>query len=291
MSFFRYPGGKIKLISKIVVRLKYIIGGNDLEYREPFFGGGSVGLELLKDNFNIKKIWINDKDPGVACLWTAVIKYPGELKDKVINFKPSVEYFDSFKEELSQNIILDKSSEGQIIELGFKKLAIHQISYSGLGSKSGGPLGGREQKSEYKIDCRWSPEYICNQIEQHNTLMKKIKIRNSRCTNLDFGDLIKENETDAILYLDPPYYVKGNELYQYGFTNEDHIRLAELLKYTKHKWLLSYDDCEEVRELYDWANIIKIGDINYTITTKKPIKKSELLITKEGVDLDELCWF
>jgi DNA adenine methylase len=187
--------------------------------------------------------------------------------------------------------VIDKLSVKQVVELGFKKLAIHQTSYSGLGSKSGGPLGGRKQESEYKIDCRWSPEYIGGQIEQHNMFMKKIEIRNGMCTNFDFEDLINENDTEAIMYLDPPYYVKGNDLYQFGFTEEDHIRLAKLLRNTKHKWLLSYDDCDEVRQLYDWANIIRIGDISYTITTKTSIKKSELLITKEGVDLDELCWF
>ena len=43
---------------------------------------------------------------------------------------------------------------------GFMKIAVHQLSYSGLGLRSGGPLGGRSQASPYKIDCRWSPEYI-----------------------------------------------------------------------------------------------------------------------------------
>ena len=47
---------------------------------------------------------------------------------------------------------------GRIVDIGFKKLAIHQISYSGLGTMSGGPLGGAGQKSQYKIDCRWSPD-------------------------------------------------------------------------------------------------------------------------------------
>jgi len=48
------------------------------------------------------------------------------------------------------------------LDVGFKKLAIHQISYSGLGTKSGGPLGGKSQESIYKIDCRWSPKHIVN---------------------------------------------------------------------------------------------------------------------------------
>ncbi|WP_050814131.1 DNA adenine methylase [Clostridium sp. BNL1100] len=53
----------------------------------------------------------------------------------------------------------------------------------------------------------------------------------------------------AFFYLDPPYY--GTEkYYQAEFKPEDHETLAKTLKRLKGKFLLSYNDCEYVRELY-----------------------------------------
>ncbi len=267
MSILRYPGGKSKIQKQIISRLKPY---SDLEYREPFFGGGSIGL-----NFNSAKMWINDLDPGIFSLWYSVINYHEKLKYLTRQFVPSVEKFDQFKKDLLEGTVIDT------IEFGFKKLAIHQISYSGLGVKSGGPLGGREQKSNYKIDCRWSPDYICKKIDILNSYFNKIDIK---CTQLDFASVIENEDNLALIYLDPPYYVKGNELYQFGLNEKDHVRLAECLRKTNHKWFLSYDDCKEIRDLYSWANIEEI-DLVYTITglkvegKRQSRKKSELIIT------------
>ena len=93
---------------------------------------------------------------------------------------------------------------------------------------------------------------------------------------MDFLDLIKDITCDSLLYLDPPYYIKGNDLYQHGFTVKDHERLASALKNTKHAWVLSYDDCDEIRELYQWACVQPL-DVNYSITATKDKKTGERL--------------
>jgi DNA adenine methylase len=283
ISFFRYPGGKSKLRNSISEHLNVYANKLDLEYREPFFGGGSVGLKFISDNPQWKKVWINDKDLGVANLWTSVIRFPNELKKMVQDFKPSIEIFDKYKLELLSNSTVSQNAS-EIVLHGFKKLAIHQISYSGLGTKSGGPLGGREQKSKYKIDCRWSPDYICKKIDKLHNQFSKLEIKHQSCTSFDFEDLVNSTE-NSFIYLDPPYYIKGNELYQFGFTKEDHKKMADVLKYTNHPWILSYDDCPEVRRLYSWAEI-NIIYVNYSITATKDKQsgnrfsrnKSELLI-------------
>lgn len=288
-SFFRYPGGKSKLRKQIVEKLHVIAQDRDLEYREPFFGGGSIGLLMLEENPNIKRIWINDFNLGIASLWTTVIKRPDLFKKKVEQFKPSVEAFDKFKEELTGPLpLLD--SDAKIANYGFKKLAIHQISYSGLGVKSGGPLGGREQTSAYKIDCRWSPDYICKKIDALHDRFSNLSIRNNICTSFDFSLLINDTQFPAIIYLDPPYYNKGEALYQDSFVESDHKRLADCLRNTKHEWVLSYDDCPEIRKYYDWADVRLISGVNYSITATKDKKtgerksraKPELLISKKS---------
>jgi len=274
-SFFRYPGGKSKLKDRIVCKLNEISSDDTLEYREPFFGGGSIGLSFFEKRPNLDKIWINDFDLGISSLWTTLFNRPDLLKLCVQKFQPSVLMFDKYKEELTATPLPKLTSEEEIANFGFAKLAIHQISYSGLGTKSGGPLGGRDQKSKYKIDCRWSPDYICKKIDALHQRFSKLSVRNDICTNLDFSDIINDTSHDAIIYLDPPYFEKGNDLYQHGFTEKNHTQLADCLKNTKHRWLLSYDDCPEIRKYYDWANIEEISEVNYSITATKDKKTGE----------------
>lgn len=268
---FRYPGGKNKLSDPILYKLKSLYNDN-LEYREPFFGSGSIGISILNyKTIPFKNIWINDYDNGISALWTSVIKHPVELRDMIQEFKPSVDIFYEFKNDL-----LNKSTKN-ILELGFKKLVIHQLSYSGLGTKSGGPLGGKNQLSKYNIGCRWSINNLFKNINKIHKLLLSVNIYNNSCTNYDFCELIKNEKTKALIYLDPPYFYKGNELYQFGFSLNDHERLALALKNTNHKWLLSYDDCSEIRKLYDWAKIETLS-IKYSISGATI--KNELLISK-----------
>lgn len=290
MSFFRYPGGKKKLRYIISRYLNEYSKNKSIEYREPFFGGGSIGINFILDNPFWKKIWLNDKDSGISNLWTSVIRYPEDLKKIILDFIPSIEKFDEYKFDLLNNDeIYNKKKD--ILDHGFKKLAIHQMSYSGLGTKSGGPLGGRSQESKYKIDCRWSPEYLCKKIDNLHKIFLNLDIKHNVCTNLDFSELIL-CDTDSFLYLDPPYYMKGNDLYQHGFSEMDHKRLSDLLRDTKNFWLLSYDDCKEVRDLYSWAEIDVIS-VNYNITSIKEkesgkrlsTNKDELLIYPRSLDV------
>lgn len=317
MSFFRYPGGKAKLSKQIVERL-VAQGDEATEYREPFFGGGGIGLQVLaktqpteiKENgadgkkhitikppeLKITKIWINDLDVGVASLWTSVIRHPEELKDRIRDFTPSQDAFDKFKKELQLHKPMDKRPS-QVIDCGFKKLAIHQISYSGLGTRSGGPLGGRSPENvanrgsttavKYPIDCRWSEKYVCKKIDSLHAFLGKFSINDEACTACDFEDLLKDSGK-SLIYLDPPYYEKGNVLYEHGFSEEDHMRLSNSLSRTKGSWLLSYDDCLRVRELYSWASL-NVVQVKYSITAlketdvegkRKSREKPELLIER-----------
>ena len=293
MSFFRYPGGKSKLRDEIAGKLKVYATDKSIEYREPFFGGGSIGLKFISDQPQWTNVWINDKDPGVACLWTSVIRYPDDLKELVGNFKPTVAKFDDYKTELLEGHPIPRQ-RSKIVEYGFKKLAIHQISYSGLGTKSGGPLGGRDQKSKYPIDCRWSPDYISKKIDKLHIQFSKLNIRNNECTCLDFEELIQDNQQSSLIYLDPPYYVKGGDLYQHSFNQTDHERLANTLSLTAHRWVLSYDACDEIRDLYEqWSSVGEIDGVNYSITATKDKDtgnrlsrtKPEFLITPKNKEL------
>jgi len=275
----RYPGGKNKVSKVIVPYIKRFYYENECKntciYVEPFWGSGSIGLKLLSDNV-ISKIAINDYDIGIACFWTAVLREPNELCRMIDKFKPSSFEFYRIKNKFSEKRIRHKITEENYVQIGFEKLAIHQISYSGLGVKSGGPLGGREQTSKYKIDCRWNPKYLKNKIKKYSNLFSKVKIEKKVCGSYSFELVFKEfQNSETFYYLDPPYYKTGSQLYQYYFTETEHINLSKILKKMKQPWLLSYDVTDEIKEIYNWAVIIEFS-LKYTISTSR--SRRELLI-------------
>lgn len=150
---------------------------------------------------------------------------------------------------------------------------MQQISFSGLGVKAGSPIGGRDQKGKYKVGCRWNGKRIRERIRNVSDMCKRKSILG--CYNLDFGEVMKD--CNGFMYIDPPYYKQGNNLYKEGFSIGDHERLMGILKSSSNKWLLSYDDCEEVREMYKWARIEEVG-IKYSINSIKENEKKELMI-------------
>lgn len=259
----RYPGGKAKLANEIAPRLERHLS-HDIQYREPFFGWGAIGLRLLRTN-QLSSIWINDKHPGVASYWTSVIRYPKLLIQFVQNFVPTRLDFFLFKDEmlsrLSQPV---PTNRNHLIQLGFKKLVLHRLSYSGLGEMAGGPLSD--------ICSRWNPDALCKEIIEDHRDLSKVNIYEDCCTCLNFAKMIGG---DNLLYLDPPYYIQGPKCYSIAFAHQDHEKLAHLLRQRTSPWLLSYDDCPEIRALYEWA-FVETVPVNYSIAGAN--RKKELLI-------------
>jgi DNA adenine methylase len=286
---FRYPGGKSKLKNRIVSIIKSYYENNDLctttRYVEPFFGGGAIGRSLFS---SVKKIAINDYDIGVAMFWDSIINSPESLCNLIKDFKPSVDKFHEFKD-----FFIDKNSRERIIdrkgyssvEIGFMKMALHQMSFSGLGVMSGGPLGGEKQDSKYKIDCRWNSYNMVVKIIKYHNLLNKNFVYKGTCCYDDFYVFLNniiEREKNIFMYLDPPYYTQGKDLYQFYFKEEDHQRLSKFLREVDQPWILSYDYSEEIRDLYSWAFLTEV-DVYCTINTRNgSLIKKEFLITDKN---------
>jgi DNA adenine methylase len=294
----RYPGGKGKLSQRIVsVILNYFKDNFDkkMMYCEPFFGAGAIGLRLLQDEA-IKSFSFNDYDPAIYSIWTAVKEYPDQLIEKIEGFTPSIASFYEYKEYLlslqpfADDTFPKHPVNEELVSIAFKKIAVHQMSYSGLGTKSGGPLGGSEQTSAYKVDCRWSPKQLKKEITRISRLMKS-KMSwdeqhqkwwdNCHIGGYQFYHAWPLGSVPAFIYLDPPYYEKGPELYQFSFGESQHVALATLLRSNPHPWLLSYDDCPQIRELYSYASVVEVP-LNYTINGS--VNKTELLIAPKKYD-------
>jgi len=124
----------------------------------------------------------------------------------------------------------------------------------------------------------WDPVRLARRIDELHRLFSRFTIEHGMCTSFDYEYLLF-GTTPALLYLDPPYYHKGRVCYEKGFSPADHQRLAAILRSSIHHWVLSYDDCPEIRGLYRWARIRPVP-VTYSIHHHAR-KHTELLITKD----------
>ena len=92
---------------------------------------------------------------------------------------------------------------------------------------------------------------------------------------MDYSKIIKNKKKDCFIYLDPPYYKKGNSLYSEKFSHKDHFDLCVMLKNMSCPWVLSYDLCKEIKSFYSWAKIHEIP-ATYCINGKKNNWKSKV---------------
>lgn len=279
MALIRYPGSKAKLAESIWSRfpdaMRHALWSNRLawEYREPFFGAGAIGFKVLRELSLKCRVWLNDIDPGMVALWQSVRDDPDGLIERLGKFEPTAEMFYQFKDEDGRTDLPDAQA-------GFRKLALHLMSFSGLGAKAGGPIGGKDQgNAAYKVGCRWNPESRKLEVAR---LHKRLRpFEEFRFTCGDFAPMIADAPPECFIYCDPPYYKKGRELYKHSMSDADHARLASLLRATRATWVLSYDDHEVIRALYSWANI-EVINITYTCPTSKNgtrPKNEEIIIT------------
>ena len=80
--------------------------------------------------------------------------------------------------------------------------------------------------------------------------------------NKDFEALIRQYDRDsAFFYCDPPYFQTEGH-YEVVFRKEDHQRLRDTLTGCKGKWMVSYNDCEFIRELYKGYEITAVSRLN-----------------------------
>jgi DNA adenine methylase len=116
------------------------------------------------------------------------------------------------------------------------------------------------------------------------------KLENTILTNVDYEDVLfaPANGKKLLFFLDPPYFKADQKrAYTKSFNTNDHIRLMNNLKKLNHPFVLTYDDCIEIREMYSWANIFPNEWMYHTANSVVTKRKSgkELIITNFQVTL------
>lgn len=260
---FRYPGAKNRLLPILKNHIDTMIGDQQ-HFADVFIGGGSVLLDIAHRHPKIN-LYANDKDYWVFCFWKIVADTDTKKLDELLSLmdiKPTLELFYKLREE-------DTKDE---VRCAYKAIFFNRTTFSGIFYS--GPIGGKEQKSKYTIDCRYNSSKLKKKVlECHKLLAGRTIV-----SNLDAADLILSVGEQCSLYLDPPYYIKGDILYIEKMSHNDHKKLSDILNIRKN-WVLSYDDCPEIRSFYQERQIIDLS-ARYCINGKKDNweNKNELLI-------------
>jgi len=240
-SPLRYPGGKSKAIdsiSKLIPDFK--------EFREPFVGGGSVFI-YLKQKYPSRVFWINDIYQNLYHFWNECKENPNKLIESIIEFRSTY----SNGKELYR-FLLNNIDSFDNIKKAAAFFIFNRITFSGT-TESGGFSNAAFHK-----------RFTESSIERVKALSKILV--NTKITNLDYEEVILADGNDVFLFLDPPYY-SATKSALYGKNGNlhkifDHERFAAVMKQTRHKWLITYDNSEYIRALFSFANI-KSWDLTY----------------------------
>lgn len=218
---------------------------NESEYREAFIGGGSIYLAGGFEN-----AWINDLDTGVYDLWRLVKEDPGLLIDlfkkhgSILDHK---EHPERIQEALDLWRSIQKDTEAKVVPLGYRTLFLNKTCFSGV--LTGGPTGGLHQTGKYKINARWAQTKTIQRIMSAHEQLKTCRI-----TNYSYEQVVSESGKDVVLYLDPPYLIKGKQCYEKHFNLEDHQKFAKNVVSCGHRYIVTVDDCVELRSI--WTELV-----------------------------------
>ena len=242
MSFYtplRYPGGKGQLASWLAT----VIEHNDLTggvYVEPYAGGCGAALQLLLTG-KVGRIIINDADPAIYAFWWAVLNKSKELQERILHSEVTL----AAREE--QRAVLESPSQYSALDLAFAAFFVNRTSRSGI--LSGGVIGGKDQSGKYKIDARFNREDLASRIALIHSRRDDIDLHGVDALRL-INSIRSKLRKRSLIYLDPPYYVKGAQLYRNYYSPSDHEAIASVIKQIQTPWLLTYDDCQPIKEIY-----------------------------------------
>lgn len=274
-SPLRYPGGKGKLARFVATLIKQN-GLSDGLYVEPYAGGAAVAWELLLTGV-VRRVAINDVSRPVFAFWRSVLEQTDELTALIVDTPVDVATRDR------QKAVLGSPDDASDLELGFAMFFLNRTHRSGI--LNGGVIGGRDQTGKWKIDARYNKRDLIRRIERIAAARRRIEL-----TNLDAVEFV-QNKSPAwtaktLVYLDPPYYEKGSQLYYDYYCEEDHLEVAQAVRsLSKVHWLVSYDDVLPIQQMYGGAPALQ-----YTIgySARNVLRGREAMFFSDGLVVPEV---
>lgn len=273
-SPLRYPGGKSKLynlVEAVVCHYSDFV----TTYVEPFAGGAAVALGLLM-NQKVNKIIINDINIGVYSFWRSVCQDTEDILRLIRDTDVTIDNFNKQK-----SIYRNESQYSP--ELGFATFFLNRTCYSGI--LHAGPIGGYCQAGKYLLDARYKQTSMLEKVERIARFASNIEVYNLDI--LDFVKLVVAEKKDVFTYFDPPYYVKGKELYTNFLNHDDHKKICDSISKLKTPWLVTYDNVGDISDIYRDFPQFEF-DLSYTLNSKVNRIGTELLISSDAEVFDTI---
>lgn len=253
-SPLRYPGGKAPFAPFIakIMKENSVSGGH---YLEPYAGGAGVALDLLFHGY-ASHIHINDADPAVYAFWISVTHQSSALLELLESTPVTIDEWFKWRS------ILREECDASLVEKGFATLFMNRTNRSGI--LKAGVIGGKNQDGNYKLNARFKKDVIASRIRDIAERADDISVYCEDSLNL-LNHCSEFLPQKSLIYLDPPYYVKGKGLYRNYYEHDDHASIAETIqqKMFKWPWVVSYDNTEEICAMYQMSQSLNYG-LNYT---------------------------
>jgi DNA adenine methylase len=306
LSPLRYPGAKsglVGVIGRLVANATEKLGKTEL-FVEPFGGGASTALRLAAAGI-VQRVLLADADPLVARFWQVAAADTEWLIDRMMDEPVTLERWDHWRNW--------QPSDSRDRDTAVKCLFLNRTTFSGILHGRAGPIGGRKQKSQYKIDCRFNKEGLAARLRFVGDLYASNRLVDVWCKDWKdtLGDVAEWYPqlipNQVIAYLDPPYWSKSPKLYRRSFDPAGgysevntvrpvsplethdwldglaHYKLAGYLRHEAQvRWILSYDDHPDLTQdegLYAARRMSPSGD------AADPRGSHSWHITKRLVDL------
>lgn len=267
-SPLRYPGGK-NCIFPFVSKMFY---ENDLigaSYAEPYAGGAGLALRLLFEGY-VNHIYINDFDKAIYSFWISIINRSEEFCEWLENVEVSIDNWQYYKE------IQMNSENADSFEIAKSTYFLNRTNVSGV--IKGGVIGGQDQTGKYKINARFNKSDLIERIKKIASQKDRITVTN--LDGLSFISKLNKKKEEIFIYLDPPYYQKGADLYMNFYSKEDHKKLSKYVHKMEKRWMVSYDNHDFILNLY-----AEQSKIVYKLSQAASNRVGdEILIFSEGLD-------
>lgn len=242
------------------------------EFREVFFGGGSLTFHLLQHDRNAN-YRASDLNHDLWCFWSSLRHQPNELIAGI------QEIFDRYEKrngkELFSTLVATRSDDLSILRRGIDFYVLNRITFSGVVDSGG--------YSEAAFSGRFTQTGI-DRLQNLVPLMQKIEI-----SHADYTSLLQLPGEEVVIFLDPPYF-SATKSKLYGkkgklHTGFDHYALQERLRSCPHKWLITYDNSDHIKELYKDHYQLE-WQLQYGMTNKMVSSANEILIA--NYDLEQV---
>lgn len=268
-SPLRYPGGKGKIANYVkLLMIENGLVGRD--YVEPYAGGASVALSLLYEGY-ADRAFINDLNPGIHAFWKSALTQTNALCTLIDSTPVTMETWHRQRE-----VINSPGAEG--LDLGFATFFLNRTNRSGI--IGGGVIGGLDQTGPWKIDARYNKPGLIQRIQKIGRHRNRVSLSNTDAVEY-VSSWNEPTMTPAFLYLDPPYFEKGEGLYDNFYDASDHAQIAASVADLAHPWIVSYDARPEITALYPDAAQIRYG-LSYSAASTRATG-SEIMFFSDGL--------